>query len=108
MKHRWLPPKSVLKGVPAITHKTLKLTLLNVPMLTNSVLFFQKAPFATENPNGDLGAFYKECQRAPPLQEFEDPPNVKETASDLAKQLEDFELSAPKYDELLSSLGSGD
>lgn len=63
-----------------------------------------KTPFANANANADLGTFYRECQTAPPLQTFNEQPTLGETVNDLTRQLQDFELSVPKYDELLSTL----
>ncbi|KAL0280151.1 UNVERIFIED_CONTAM: hypothetical protein PYX00_001530 [Menopon gallinae] len=63
-----------------------------------------KTPFANTNANTDLGTFYRECQTAPPLQTFDEQPTLGETVNDLTKQLQDFELSVPKYEQLLSRL----
>ncbi|EEB19258.1 conserved hypothetical protein [Pediculus humanus corporis] len=67
-----------------------------------------KTPFANTNANTDLGTFYRECQTAPPLQTFNDQPTLGETVDDLTKQLQAFELSVPKYEQLLLSLCNAD
>lgn len=79
--------------------------------LTDNLSFFflfQKTPFANTNANTDLGTFYRECQTAPPLQTFNEQPTLGETVVDLTKQLQAFELSVPKYEQLLSTLCSAD
>nr|QPZ44556.1 autophagy-related protein 13 [Macrobrachium nipponense] len=64
-----------------------------------------KTPFVqpcdTEN---DLGAFYRECQSAPPLRMFADTP--EDEISDLTEQLLSFEANVEEYNELVKSLRS--
>ncbi|KAK6628896.1 hypothetical protein RUM43_002713 [Polyplax serrata] len=67
-----------------------------------------KTPFANTNANTDLGTFYRECQSAPPLQTFSEQPTLGETVVDLTKQIQAFELSVPKYEQLLSTLCNAD
>jgi len=64
----------------------------------------QKTPFAGGNVNSDLGAFYRECQTAPPLQTFAEQPTLAEQVSALPSQLEMFEQNQAEFDALLSSL----
>ncbi|XP_034943625.1 autophagy-related protein 13 homolog [Chelonus insularis] len=63
-----------------------------------------KTPFAGTNSNSDLGAFYRECQSAPPLQAFNEEKTLAEQVGDLTKQLETFELNIQKYGDILSTL----
>lgn len=65
---------------------------------------FQKTPFAGTTANSELGAFYRECQSAPPLRSFQDQPTLAEQVNDFTKQLETFEHSVKEYDDLLTSL----
>ena len=52
----------------------------------------------------DLGAFYRECQSAPPLRMFADTP--EDEISDLTEQLLSFEANAEEYNDLVKSLHS--
>jgi autophagy-related protein 13 len=54
--------------------------------------------------NSDLGAFYRECQTAPPLQTFSEQPTLAEQVSALPSQLEVFEQNRAEFDALLSNL----
>ncbi|KAF4519396.1 hypothetical protein B566_EDAN008704 [Ephemera danica] len=64
-----------------------------------------KTPFAGgTNANSDLGAFYRECQAAPPLKTFSEQPSLAEQVSALPSQLEHFEQSQAEFDAILSSL----
>ncbi|XP_063239954.1 autophagy-related protein 13 homolog isoform X2 [Bacillus rossius redtenbacheri] len=63
-----------------------------------------KTPFAAENGNSDLGAFYRECQSAPPLRAFSEQPTLAEQVEGIGRTLEALETSAREYDDLLSSL----
>ncbi|KAK7079716.1 autophagy protein 13, partial [Halocaridina rubra] len=64
-----------------------------------------KTPFAMPSDVGsDLGAFYRECQSAPPLRMFADTP--EDEISDLAEQLLNFEASIDDYNELVKSFHS--
>ena len=69
---------------------------------------FQKFPFATNSPIGDLARFYRECFNAPPLQGFNEPifdeVECEETDDELTKQLEQFETSLGDFDSMLTSL----
>ncbi|KAK8723519.1 hypothetical protein OTU49_011755 [Cherax quadricarinatus] len=64
-----------------------------------------KTPFAgTYDTGNDLGAFYRECQSAPPLRMFADTP--EDEISDLTEQLLTFEANMDEYNELVKSLHS--
>lgn len=80
------------------------LTLIYVYIFYNANLFPQKTPFAGGNVNSDLGAFYRECQTAPPLQTFAEQPTLAEQVSALPSQLEMFEQNRAEFDALLSNL----
>jgi hypothetical protein len=75
-------------------------------MTTKIMLLFQKTPFAGggTNANSDLGAFYRECQAAPPLKTFAEQPSLAEQVSALPSQLEHFEQSQAEFDAILASL----
>ncbi|XP_067002888.1 autophagy-related protein 13 homolog isoform X2 [Anabrus simplex] len=66
--------------------------------------FIMKTPFAGNNANSDLGAFYRECQSAPPLKTFSEQPTLAEQVEDISKTLEAFESCIQEYDEMLNSL----
>ncbi|XP_043278348.1 autophagy-related protein 13 homolog isoform X2 [Venturia canescens] len=66
--------------------------------------FIMKTPFAGTNTNGDLGAFYRECQSAPQLQAFTEERTLADQVGDLTKQLETFETNMQRYDGILASL----
>jgi autophagy-related protein 13 len=68
------------------------------------LLCWQKTPFAGGNTNSDLGAFYRECQAAPPLRTFSEQPSLAEQVSAIPSQLELFEQNQAEYDALLNSL----
>ncbi|XP_045599066.2 autophagy-related protein 13 isoform X3 [Procambarus clarkii] len=64
-----------------------------------------KTPFVgTYDTGNDLGAFYRECQSAPPLRMFADTP--EDEISGLTEQLLTFEANMDEYDELVKSLHS--
>ncbi|PSN40375.1 Autophagy-related protein 13 [Blattella germanica] len=63
-----------------------------------------KTPFAGGNTNSELGAFYLECQSAPPLKTFSEQPTLEEQVTDLSKTLEKFETDLHEYDEVLHNL----
>lgn len=63
-----------------------------------------KTPFAGSNANSDLGAFYRECQSAPPLRTFQEVPTLAQQVEDLTEQLEAFESNMAAYDEVLGQL----
>ncbi|XP_042902371.1 autophagy-related protein 13 homolog [Parasteatoda tepidariorum] len=68
------------------------------------VLVDLKPPFATCDPDHGLGAFYQECQLAPPLSSFSDQPSLEEQVLDVATQLEKFEISMMDFDKFVDSV----
>lgn len=71
----------------------------------DTFISLQKTPFAgTCDTGSDLGAFYRECQNAPPLRMFADTP--EDEISDLTEQLLTFEANVKEYTELVNSLHS--
>ncbi|XP_065338926.1 autophagy-related protein 13 homolog isoform X2 [Cloeon dipterum] len=70
------------------------------------ILLDLNPPFAEGNVNGELGAFYRQCQTAPPLQTFSSLPTLAEQVSTLSSQLEMFEESQAEFDALVNSLVS--
>ncbi|GLH12112.1 Autophagy-related protein 13 homolog [Gryllus bimaculatus] len=63
-----------------------------------------KTPFAGNNANSDLGAFYRDCQSAPQLKTFSEQPTLAEQVEDITKTLEAFESNMREYDDMLNSL----
>lgn len=70
-----------------------------------------KTPFASctdasgnKEGEGDLGQFYRECQSAPSLSMFQQPPaDVRELLKSITDQLTLFEANAKEFDEFVNS-----
>jgi len=70
-----------------------------------------KTPFASctaasgkAEQEGDLGRFYRECQSAPSLSMFQQPPaDVHELLNSITDQLAQFEANAKEFDEFVNS-----
>jgi len=57
-----------------------------------------------EEPEGDLGRFYRECQSAPSLSMFQQPSaDVRELLNSITDQLAQFEANAEEFDEFVNS-----
>lgn len=63
-----------------------------------------KPSFADWSGNGDLGAFFRECQSAPPLTSFESQPSLEEQVIEIKNQLAMFEMSMKDFDDFVDSL----
>ncbi|XP_077994293.1 autophagy-related protein 13-like isoform X2 [Glandiceps talaboti] len=66
-----------------------------------------KPAFAKSNSGSDLGAFYRECQTAPPLLTFNDDQSFQEPNTEedtLVEQLADYEDKMTDFDDFVKSL----
>ncbi|XP_067125197.1 autophagy-related protein 13-like [Centruroides vittatus] len=63
-----------------------------------------KPSFADWSGNGDLGAFFRECQSAPPLTSFESQPSLEEQVVEIKNQLAVFETSMKDFDDFVDTL----
>lgn len=63
-----------------------------------------RPPFAECDSNSDLGAFFYECQCAPPLASFTNQPTLEEQVTEISSQLAKFETSSLDFDEFVDSL----
>lgn len=68
------------------------------------VILFQKPPFADYGGDNDLGAFFRECQSAPPLASFISQPTLAQSLSDVENQIAKFEMSMQEYDDFVDSI----
>ncbi|XP_054708937.1 autophagy-related protein 13-like isoform X2 [Uloborus diversus] len=66
--------------------------------------FVMKPPFADCGGDNDLGAFFRECQSAPPLVSFASQPTLEEQVTDIASQLAKFETSMNDFDNFVDSI----
>ncbi|XP_067138560.1 autophagy-related protein 13-like [Centruroides vittatus] len=63
-----------------------------------------RPPFAECDSNSDLGAFFYECQCAPPLASFTNQPTLEEQVTEISCQLAKFETSRLDFDDFVDSL----
>lgn len=68
------------------------------------VLVELKPPFADCEGNGDLGAFFRDFQMAPPLVSFAQQPTLEEQVKEIRSQLAELETSAQDLDQFVDSL----
>lgn len=66
-------------------------------------IYFQKPPFADCGRDNDLGAFFRECQSAPPLVSFISQPTLAQSLSDVEDQISKFEQGMKEIDEFIDS-----
>ncbi|XP_054707784.1 autophagy-related protein 13-like [Uloborus diversus] len=81
-----------------------KLTNSDVSNGSDFVFVDMRPPFASCNSTCDLGAFFHECQHAPPLSSFASEPTLEEQVFDVTSQLEKFELSMTEFDSFVESV----
>lgn len=63
-----------------------------------------RPPFADCDTSTDLGAFFRECQCAPPLASFACQPTLEEQVTDITSQLAKFETTMPDIDNFVDSI----
>ncbi|GBL76332.1 hypothetical protein AVEN_211171-1, partial [Araneus ventricosus] len=63
-----------------------------------------KPPFADCDGENDIGAFFRECQSAPPLASFSVQPTLEEQVTDITTQLVKFETSMNEFDSFVDSI----
>ncbi|GFV81149.1 autophagy-related protein 13 [Trichonephila clavipes] len=68
------------------------------------LLMETKPPFADYDGDNDIGAFFRECQSAPPLASFSVQPTLEEQVTDIASQLAKFETSMNDFDNFVDSI----
>ena len=76
-----------------------------------NVTHLLKTPFASytdasgkDEPEGDLGRFYRECQSAPALSMFQQPSgDIQQLLNSITDQLAQFEANAKEFDDFVNS-----
>ncbi|CAH1777522.1 unnamed protein product [Owenia fusiformis] len=63
-----------------------------------------KAPFAGREMQSDLGRFYRDCQTAPQLEMFQEPPNIDVALNQISDQLAAFESNLDDIDSFVDSV----
>ncbi|XP_035220754.1 autophagy-related protein 13-like isoform X1 [Stegodyphus dumicola] len=81
-----------------------KLTCSDFSDCEDFVMVELKPPFADCDGDNDLGAFFRECQSAPPLASFALQPTLEEQVTDITSQLVKFETSMNDFDNFVDSI----
>ncbi|XP_072381264.1 autophagy-related protein 13 homolog isoform X2 [Diabrotica undecimpunctata] len=76
--------------------------LKSLTMVSTNDDFIMKTPFASTSEKTELGKFYREWQRAPQLQVFDEIPPLDESI--INRQLETLEFDSTEYDTMVQSI----
>ncbi|CAL1287461.1 unnamed protein product [Larinioides sclopetarius] len=101
----------LLKSIISVTRITPAFKLSTCQSADTYVILFriypgepQKPPFADCDGENDIGAFFRECQSAPPLASFSVQPTLEEQVTDITTQLVKFETSMNEFDSFVDSI----
>ncbi|GIY84146.1 autophagy-related protein 13 homolog [Caerostris extrusa] len=81
-----------------------KLTFNELLSSNDFLMMEMKPPFADCDGENDIGAFFRECQSAPPLASFSAQPTLEEQVTDITTQLVKFETSMIDFDSFVDSI----
>ncbi|CAL1287459.1 unnamed protein product [Larinioides sclopetarius] len=71
---------------------------------SDDIFMMETPPFADCDGENDIGAFFRECQSAPPLASFSVQPTLEEQVTDITTQLVKFETSMNEFDSFVDSI----